>query len=73
MNPITSLLDQAVVTITAALTHARSTLGSGVHDDPERGSITLEQVLWATFVVAIVALATAALGGFITAQFAKLA
>lgn len=72
MNPITSIIDQAVVTITAALAQARSTLDSGVHDDAERGSITLEQVLWATFVVAIVALATAALGGFITAQFAKL-
>ena len=72
MNPITSIIDQVVVNITAALSHARSALGSGVHGDPERGSITLEQVLWATFVVAIVALATAALGGFITAQFAKL-
>lgn len=73
MNPISSIIDLAVVNITAAFAQARSTLGSTVHDDPERGSVTLEQVLWATFVVAIVALATAALGGFITAQFAKLA
>ena len=73
MHPITAILDQVVVPVTAALAQARSTLGSTVHDDAERGSITLEQVLWATFVVAIVALATAALGGFITAQFAKLA
>jgi hypothetical protein len=40
--------------------------------DPERGSVTIEQVAWAVAVIAIVAIAYAAIKAYVTAQAAKL-
>ena len=40
--------------------------------DPERGSVTIEQVAWAVAVIAIVALAAAAIRAYVTAQAGRL-
>ncbi len=40
------------------------------HD--ERGSVTMEQVLWAVAVIAIVAIVVAAITSFVNAQAAKI-
>lgn len=36
--------------------------------DPERGSVTMEQVLWAVAVIAIVGIVVAAIRAYVTAQ-----
>jgi hypothetical protein len=40
--------------------------------DPERGSITIEQVAWAAAVIAIVAIAVAAIKAYVTTQVGRL-
>ena len=40
--------------------------------DPERGSVTIEQVAWAVAIIAIVAVAVAAIKAYVTTQAARL-
>jgi len=40
--------------------------------DPERGSVTIEQVAWAVAIIAIVAVAVAAIRAYITTQASRL-
>ena len=40
--------------------------------NPERGSVTIEQVAWAAAVIAIVAIAVAAIRAYVTAQVGRL-
>ena len=40
--------------------------------DPERGSVTIEQVAWAAAVIAIVAIAVAAIKAYVTSQVGRL-
>ena len=40
--------------------------------DPERGSVTVEQVAWAAAVIAIVAIAVAAIRAYVTTQVGRL-
>jgi heme/copper-type cytochrome/quinol oxidase subunit 2 len=40
--------------------------------DPERGSVTIEQVAWAAAVIAIVAIAVAAIKAYVTTQVGRL-
>ena len=40
--------------------------------DPERGSVTIEQVAWAAAVIAIVAIAVAAVRAYVTTQVGRL-
>jgi hypothetical protein len=51
--------------------HIRHTLDSKA-SDPERGSITIEQVAWAAAVIAIVAIAVAAIKAYVTTQVGRL-
>jgi hypothetical protein len=41
-------------------------------EDPERGSVTIEQVAWAAAVIAIVAIAVAAIKAYVTSQVGHL-
>jgi hypothetical protein len=41
-------------------------------EDPERGSVTIEQVAWAAAVIAIVAIAVAAIKAYVTSQVGNL-
>jgi hypothetical protein len=41
-------------------------------NDPERGSVTIEQVAWAAAVIAIVAIAVAAIKAYVTSQVGRL-
>ena len=41
-------------------------------EDPERGSVTIEQVAWAAAVIAIVAIAVAAIRAYVTTQVGRL-
>ena len=43
-----------------------------VKGDPERGSITIEQVIWAVAVIAIVAIVVTAITNYVTAQAGKI-
>ena len=40
--------------------------------NPERGSVTIEQVAWAAAVIAIVAIAVAAIRAYVTTQVGRL-
>ena len=40
--------------------------------DPQRGSVTIEQVAWAAAVIAIVAIAVAAIRAYVTSQVGRL-
>lgn len=40
--------------------------------DPERGSVTIEQVAWAVAIIAIVGIAVAAIKAYVTSQAGKL-
>ena len=40
--------------------------------NPERGSVTIEQVAWAAAVIAIVAIAVAGIRAYVTAQVGRL-
>jgi hypothetical protein len=41
-------------------------------EDPERGSVTIEQVAWAAAVIAIVAIAVTAIKAYVTSQVGRL-
>ena len=41
-------------------------------EDPERASVTIEQVAWAAAVIAIVAIAVAAIKAYVTSQVGRL-
>ena len=41
-------------------------------EDPERGSVTIEQVAWAAAVIAIVAIEVAAIKAYVTTQVGRL-
>jgi hypothetical protein len=41
-------------------------------EDPERGSVTIDQVAWAAAVIAIVAIAVAAIKAYVTSQVGRL-
>ena len=41
-------------------------------ENPERGSVTIEQVAWAAAVIAIVAVAVAAIRAYVTTQVGRL-
>ena len=41
-------------------------------ENPERGSVTIEQVAWAAAVIAIVAIAVAAIKAYVTSQVGRL-
>lgn len=43
-----------------------------VAGDPERGNVTMEQVLWAVAVIAIVAIVVAAVTNFVESEAAKI-
>jgi hypothetical protein len=49
----------------------RQALDAGA-EDPERGSVTIEQVAWAAAVIAIVAIAVAAIKAYVTSQVGRL-
>jgi len=40
--------------------------------DPDRGSVTIEQVMWAVALIAIVGIVVVAIRGFVTPQAAKI-
>ena len=42
------------------------------HGDPERGSVTIEQVLWAVAVIAIVGIVVLAVTNYVTSEAAKI-
>ncbi|QTE28580.1 hypothetical protein [Pengzhenrongella sicca] len=54
----------------AALTVLKALLTNTYDDDPERGSVTIEHVLWAAAVIAIVGIVVAAINAYVTAQTA---
>jgi heme/copper-type cytochrome/quinol oxidase subunit 2 len=41
-------------------------------DDPERGSVTIEHVLWAVAVIVIVGIVVAAITAYVTSQAGKI-
>ena len=43
-----------------------------VEGDPERGSVTIEQVIWAVAVIAIVAIVVTAITNYVTVQAGKI-
>jgi len=43
-----------------------------VKGDPERGSVTIEQVIWAVAVIAIVAIVVTAITNYVTTQAGKI-
>jgi hypothetical protein len=43
-----------------------------VKGDPERGSITIEQVIWAVAIIAIVAIVVTAITNYVTTQAGKI-
>ncbi len=63
---MTHLSQTIAATIVAALVGARRWLAAPRRD--ERGSVTLEHVLWAILIVALVALAGAAITAFVTSK-----
>lgn len=63
---MTHLSQTIAATIVAALVGARRWLAAPRRD--ERGSVTLEHVLWAILIVALVALAGAAITSFVTSK-----
>ncbi len=40
--------------------------------DPDRGSVTIEQVMWAVALIAIVGIVVVAIRGYVTTQAAKI-
>ena len=48
--------------------HARTK----IEQDPERGSVTIEQVLWAVAVIAIVGIVVLAVTNYVTSEAAKI-
>ena len=52
----------------AALTVAKALLAPPADPDPDRGSVTIEHVLWAVAVIAIVAIVVAAITTYVSAQ-----
>lgn len=73
MNQMTNLLDALVVKTSDQLhtlqTNAQHKL---VRGDSERGSVTIEQVLWAVAMIAIVGIVVAVITSFVTTQAAKI-
>ncbi len=73
MNQMTNLLDALVVKTSNHLhtlqTNAQHTL---VRGDSERGSVTIEQVLWAVAMIAIVGIVVAVITSFVTTTAAKI-
>lgn len=63
---MTHLSQTIAATIVAALVGARRWLAAPRRN--ERGSVTLEHVLWAILIVALVALAGAAITAFVTSK-----
>jgi heme/copper-type cytochrome/quinol oxidase subunit 2 len=63
-----SYLTATLHTLSAYLTHAAT------HRPPrsERGSVTIEQVLWAVAVIAIVGIVVLAVTNYVTSQAAKI-
>ena len=43
-----------------------------VRSDPERGSVTIEQVIWAVAIIGIVAIVVTAITNYVTAQAGKI-
>jgi hypothetical protein len=43
-----------------------------VKGDPERGSVTIEQVIWAVAIIAIVAVVVTAITNYVTTQAGKI-
>jgi hypothetical protein len=43
-----------------------------VKGDPERGSVTIEQVIWAVAIIAIVAIVVTAITNYVTTQAGKI-
>ena len=52
----------------------RTTIDDAIRSrgNPERGSVTIEQVAWAVAIIAIVAIAVAAIRSYITTQVGRL-
>jgi len=57
-------------TLIAILLHARPHLPSRSLADRERGNVTMEHVIWAVALIAIVGIAVAAITTFVTGQSA---
>lgn len=52
----------------AALTVLRAWISPPSDDDSERGSVTIEHVLWAVAVIAIVGIVVAAITSYVTSR-----
>ena len=52
----------------AALTVIKAIWAPQSNDDPDRGSVTIEHVLWAVAVIGIVGVVVAAINAYVNAQ-----
>ena len=74
MNPKNNQLDALIVHTSTRLRAIRERASRQmVRGGSERGSITIEQVLWAAAMIAIVAIVVAAITNFVTTQAGKIA
>lgn len=69
MNPITDLTDALVIKTRLFLADQRQRL---IRGDSERGSVTMEQVLWAVAVIAIVGIVVLAITNYVTTKAAEI-
>lgn len=65
MSSVTPFIDSVFVKSTLYLRDQRRRL---VRGDAERGSVTIEQVLWAVALIAIVGIAVAAITNYVTTK-----
>ncbi|NLI85084.1 MAG: hypothetical protein GX440_06770 [Propionibacterium sp.] len=65
MSPITSFCDKAVVKTRLYIDDQRK---RAVRRHDERGSVTIEQVLWAVAMIAIVGIVVLAITNFVTTK-----
>lgn len=65
MSPITDIVDSAIVATRIYLDDQRRRL---VRGDSDRGSVTIEQVLWAVAVIAIAGIVVLAITKFVTGK-----
>lgn len=73
MNQTNSQLDQLIIQSSTQLRLLRERASKKlVRGDSERGSVTIEQVLWAVALIALVGLVVAALTNFVQAEIGKI-
>ena len=69
---MTALLHLLALRVEEYVTAQCDLVRRAVKGDPERGSITIEQVIWAVAVIAIVAIVVTAITNYVTAQAGKI-